>query len=96
MNALQDLIIRCIKLGIRGSAQAEAERAALCARLAEAEKVIQPFAEAAYDEKYGGGGLWHTDYASGSRMAIYTGKINRRQLNDADLEAAAAWVKNVI
>jgi len=66
------------------------EIATLRAQLAEAREALKPFAETSVDENYGGGGLWWTDYASGTRFSAYTGKImSRRQLNREDIYKAA-------
>jgi len=71
---------------------------ALRAQLAEAREALKPFAETSVDENYGGGGLWWTDYASGTRFSAYTGKImSRRQLNRDDIyKAAEVYNKLVI
>lgn len=74
--------------------------AKLRARLAEAERLLRPFADAANDytnsEPLGGGGLWWTDYASGLRGTVWTGgHINRRQLTMGDLKAAAKFFETV-
>jgi len=71
---------------------------ALRAQLAEAREALKPFAETSVDENYGGGGLWWTDFASGTRFSAYTGNImSRRQLNRDDIyKAAEVYNKLVI
>jgi len=62
--------------------------------IAEARKVIEPLAETSIDDNYGGGNLWWTDYASGTRFEAFTGKAtNRRPLNRSDLRAADEFLK---